>query len=160
MPRLTTVLDAAAAWYSTRLDLTGYPRVTSSIVLPALLLVPTSCRYAPASGGRGMGPGVDDVWQIELWLIMARIEDAVDLPRLYGYVDGAGPRSIRRATAEGQSSRGDAFGLRNCKAKLLGTDSLGARFDAQGLSHNGAVLRLEVTVAADDDEPATPPEEA
>jgi hypothetical protein len=160
MPSLVHTLEAAAAHYTRHLDLTCWPRVNSSPPLPALLLVPTSCRYAPATGGRGYGPSVDDIWQVELWLLMARIEEAVDLPRLHAYVDGTGDRSIRRATLRGQSVRGDAFGLANCKAKLLGTDSVGARFDAYGLSHLGAVLRMELTLPATDDEPATPPEEA
>jgi hypothetical protein len=155
MPALSTVLDAAAAHYTRFLDLTGYPYPVSSPVLPALLCVPTSVRY-----GRGYGRGVDDVWTVELWLLMAQIEEPVDLPRLYGYVDGTGDRSIRRATLRGQTVRGDAFGLTNVKAVLVGVDSLGARFTAAGLSHLGAVLRMEVTLAAYDDEPPTPPEEA
>jgi hypothetical protein len=160
MPRLGTALEAAAEHYNAWLPLTCYPRVDSAPNVPALLLVPSSCRYAPATGGRGWGPSVDDVWTWELWLVMARVEDAVDLPKLHAFVDGTGPTSIRKATLRGQSLRGDAFGLSNCKAKLLGTDSLGARFDAYGLSHLGAVLRMEVILPATDDEPASPPEEA
>lgn len=147
MPGLQTVLDAGADHYSGRLDLTGYGHVPASPTLPALILVPTLAGY-----GRGYGPGVDDVWTVELWLLLARVEEQVDQARLLGYVDGTGHRSIRAATLQGQSSRGDAFGLRHCKARLLGVDSMGARFTGGGLSHLGAVLRLELTLPATDDE--------
>jgi hypothetical protein len=158
MPALETILDAMAGWYAEACGLTGYGYVEPAPVVPCVMTVPVTVRYDPAGRGAGWGPGTDDVWQVELWLLLARVEDKVDQRLLYELVDGAGPRSIRRATIHARSIRGDMYGLRNVKARLLGTDSLGARFTAAGLSHVGAVLRLEVITAANDDEPPQPPD--
>lgn len=157
MPRLGTILNAMAGHYAIYCQVSGYAYVEPAPVVPCLMTVPVSVRYDPAGRGAGWGPGTDDVWQVELWLLLARVEDKLDQALLYELVDGAGPRSIRRATLYARSIRGDVYGLRNVKARLLGTDSLGARFTAAGLSHTGAVLRLEVITAATDDEPPEPP---
>lgn len=158
MPSLNRLLDAIAGHYAEHCRLTGYGYVEPSPVVPCVMAVPIRVVYDPAGRGAGWGPGVDDVWQIELWLLLARVEDQVDQALLYELVDGTGPRSIRRATLYARSIRGDVFGLANVKARLIGTESLGARFTAAGLSHLGAVLRLEVTTAASDDEPPEPPD--
>lgn len=153
MPALQTVLDAMAAHYALHCGLVGYGYVEPAPTVPCLMTVPVTVRY-----GRGYGPAVDDVWTIELWAILARVEDRLDQAVLHALVDGAGPRSIRRATVLAEDVRHDAYGLPRVKARLLGVDSMGARFTAAGLNHLGAVLRAEVTTAATDDEPPEPPE--
>lgn len=149
MPGLMLVREAIASTLTERIEpLTGYAKVPASPIVPAAIVARPRATY-----GLGMGPEVDDVWTLELWLLLAQIDASIDEDLLTALVAGAGRYSIRQAIHHSTSVRGDAFGLRDCKARNLRLQTADARFEAAGLNHLGAVMSLDVICAAVADPP-------
>jgi hypothetical protein len=151
--------DVRAAIKATLLDriagappdkLSAYDTVSSAALLPAVVVVPRAAVYEPS-----MGLGVDDTFEFDLAVLCSTASDELGQRQLDRFLSGAGPRSIRQAIflsrETGRPPR--QLGLPNCKARVLRMDGYGMTFDDATGSHVGALLRLQVVLAAT---PTTP----
>jgi len=98
--------------------------------------------------GMGMGTGVDDTYQFDLDVLCPAAELRIGQDALDAFLSGAGPKSIRQAVYASRDARGDALGLPNCKARVPGWGRYGTGFEGAGISHVGAVVRLEIITSA------------
>lgn len=127
-------------------DVGIYADVPSVVETPAIVVMPVRADY-----GSAMGPGVDDVWLLDLFVLCSGTVTELSQDSLDSYVSGSGPRSIREAVFKSYAPSGGlpvTFGLARTLARVLSMESYGVRFQAAGIDHLGAVLRMEVTTAA------------
>jgi hypothetical protein len=146
MASLEQIREAAAAYFEGLWDDVGvYSDVPGVVETPALVPMPVRADFGPA-----MGPGVDDNWIIDLFILCSATVSELGQDYLDAYVSGAGDRSIRQAVfkAYAGGSPPTTFGLVRVKAQVVSMESYGIRFQAAGIDHLGAVLRMIVTSAA------------
>jgi hypothetical protein len=143
MPSLTLTRQAIADTLAVIDGLHTYATVPDSPAVPSVIVARPRCAY-----GIGLGRDVDDTWTLELWVLVARIDNPVNEGQLDELITGAGPRSIRERLERSRSIRGDYFGLPDTKLRNLRLTTADARFEAAGLAHLGAVYTLDVICTA------------
>jgi hypothetical protein len=127
-------------------DVGVYADVPSVVETPAIVIMPVRIDY-----GSAMGPGVDDEHLLDLFILCSGTVTELSQDSLDSYVSGAGTRSIREAVFKSYAPAGGlpvTFGLTRVSARVLSMESYGVRFQAAGIDHLGAVLRMAVTTAA------------
>ena len=157
MPSLHRVREALAATLAGIPGLAGYASVPDSPEVPSVIVARPRCLYGGPTGATptavAVGRDVDDLWTLELWVLVARIDARVNEAQLDELITGAGPRSIRERLWRSHSIRGDALGLPDVKVRNLRLSTADARFEAAGLSHLGAVFTLDIYLTAEADPP-------
>lgn len=144
MASIEQIRDATKTTLEARIvGLTGYDTVKLVASLPAFVVIPRVGSFEA-----GMGEGVDDTYLFDLDVLCSTAVPELGQDSLDAFISGAGPRSIRQAIYESRDQRGDALGLRGCKARVPGWGGYRRGFEAAGLEHVGAVVRLEVVTWA------------
>lgn len=147
MAGLEAVREAMAGYFAGLWpDVGVYPDVPSVVETPAIVPMPVRCDY-----GAGLGPGVDDEWLLDLFILCSSTVSELGQDYLDAYVSGVGPRSVRQAVFNSYAPAGGipyTFGLARVTARVLSMESYGIRFQAAGIDHLGAVLRVSITTAA------------
>jgi hypothetical protein len=127
-------------------DVGIYADVPSVVETPGIVLMPVRIDY-----GTAMGQGVDDDLLLDLYILCSGTATELSQDSLDSYVSGAGSRSLREAVFKSYAPAGGlpvTFGLPRVTARVLSMESYGVRFQAAGLPHLGAVLRLTITTSA------------
>lgn len=144
MATIEQIRDAIKTTLQARIPgLTVYATVVSVVTTPALVVIPRVGSFEA-----GMGQGVDDTYLFDLDVLCSAVVDEAGQDALDAYVSGAGSRSIRQAVYQSRDQRGDALGLRNCKARVTGWSRYARGFEGAGIEHVGAVVRLEAITSA------------
>lgn len=136
MSTLTQMREAIDNTVQNRIDgLRGFNDVTDVTQLPAMVVMPAR-NTADFTGAMGRGM---DVWNFDLYVLVARGEVTVAQNALDQYISGSGDRSIRRVIFENPD-----LGLSDCVATVMGVAEYGGRFQTARIEHVGAIVRLMV----------------
>lgn len=111
----------------------GYDKIPDKPNLPALIVLPLVADFAVA-----MGRGTD-TYEFDLIVLVPYADAEVGQAALDPYVTGAGAASIRQAIWNAKS-----LGRADCDAHVRRMDNYGGQFEAVGVPHIGAKLRLVV----------------
>jgi len=114
-------------------DVEVYDTVPDVAHAPAVVVWPDTASFQQAMG-RGL-----DRWEFDLYVLAQRAIADEGQDDLDSYVTGAGGNSIRQVIFQNK-----ALGLSDVDAHVSGMSQYGARFEAAGIEHIGAVLRLVV----------------
>lgn len=126
-------------------DLMVYGDVPDVTQLPAVVVLPARptmtglvCDFDGAFG-RGLY-----TWHVNVFILVARTDGAAAQRALDAYISGSGPLSIPQAVYESAD-----LGLGgSTDAHALGIHDYGGSFEAAGIDHVGAVMRLIVRTDA------------
>jgi hypothetical protein len=113
-----------------------YSRVPANPIVPCLVVVPATADYLLT-----MNRGGDD-WYFDLHILVPSADDDVGQDLLDEYVAGRGARSIVTIVHANPS-----LGLADVSAVVTGMTAYNYRFDAVGVAHIGATLRLRVVLS-------------
>lgn len=134
MASLSAVRDGVKATLASAItDLHVYDTVPERPNLPAVIVQPVSADFTVA-----MGRGTD-TWEFDLSVLVSAGDIGVGQDALDGYVSGAGARSVRQAVFNART-----LGLADTDAHVARMDRYGMQFEAAGVDHVGATLRLIV----------------
>lgn len=114
-------------------SLHAYDKVPERPNLPAVVPVPVEADFDVA-----MGRGTD-TWFFDLFVLTSHADAELGQDSLDSFVTGAGATSIRQVIFQNKT-----LGLSNVDAHVSGMRNYGATFEAVGVDHVGAVLRLVV----------------
>lgn len=116
-----------------------YNRVPGSPVLPCVCLVPAEIDFVVA-----MQRGTD-TYEFDVLVLVPSADEDVAQELLDQYVTGAGGLSIRQAVYNANNgSAGTGLGVASTNAHISAMTSYGGQFEAVGVDHVGASLRLIV----------------
>lgn len=118
--------------------LTVYDTVPDDVILPAVMVRPTTTTYGHTVGDP------DDTYGFDLYVLVSRAEIGLGQDALDGYLSSAGDDSIRWAI---QRSKDLGIpGPASVRARVTGMSDYGAQFEAASVEHVGAILRMLVTI--------------
>lgn len=109
-----------------------YPKVPDVVQCPAVVVSPTGADYV-------VNMGLDSKYEFDLFILVTHSNAEVAQDQLDGFVDGAGPDSMRRALYQTP-----ALGLSNIDAMCYAMTKYGGSFVAAQVQHIGAVLKVRV----------------
>jgi len=141
MPTLEEMRDALITTIKNELtEINGYPTHRDVLNVPAVVIGAPEAEFDLAMG-RGL-----DKWTFPLF-VMVGIPDLDTAQRnLDKYVNGSGPKSIRRIIWE-NPSLGNV--VQDCRVSLM--KDYGAAYETAKIPHVGATLVVEILSTGDDD---------
>lgn len=135
---LAEIRDAIKATITVAVpELTGYDTVPDQVNLPCFIIVPVSAAYAFAK------PAPDDEWTFDLHVLVSRGDTGLGQDALDAFVSSGGPKSLREVILR-YPNLGIDTREANVRARLLSMSNYGGQFEAAGVDHIGATLRLVV----------------
>lgn len=136
MPTLGEIRQAIDNTVQLRIPgLRGFNTVADVAQAPAMVVMPARDTASfEGSFGRGM-----DVWNFDLYILVARGEASSAQNMLDQYISGNGPRSLRRVFYENPD-----LGIGVDDAHCSGVREYGGSFQTARIDHIGAIVRLVV----------------
>jgi hypothetical protein len=132
MPSVSQLRAAIEATVSANIDgLHVYATVPEAANLPALIVRPSAADFQVA-----MGRGADK-WEFDLYVLCPSTIAQIAQDDLDELVTGAGARSLRQVIFQNRT-----LGLANTEAYVTNMTDYGGQFEAAGVEHIGAVLKL------------------
>lgn len=110
-----------------------YQNVPDDLEYPALVIRPEEANFAGAMK-RG-----DDVWKIDLYLVMSRADNENAQDILDDFATSGGLNSIRQAIDDN-----DSLGLDDTTAFVRALKGYGGEFETARVRHIGAIFKVEV----------------
>ncbi|MGW0682869.1 hypothetical protein ACWD2L_05845 [Streptomyces sp. NPDC002754] len=110
-----------------------YQNIPDVLQFPAVIIRPDSADFAGAMN-RG-----DDVWKLDLFIIVGRVDTTDASERLDEFAGGSGLSSIRSAIEDNYS-----LGLDDTSCFVRGVKGYGGGFETAKTRHVGAILKVEV----------------
>jgi hypothetical protein len=137
MATLSEIKDALDRTVETRIPkIKGYADVTDVVQLPAMVVMPAR-NTADFTGAMGRGM---DVWNLDLYILVARGEITVAQNQLDQFITGSGDLSIRQVIFQNSD-----LGLPdNTIAVATGVMEYGGKFQSARIDHVGAIMRVVV----------------
>lgn len=114
-------------------EMSSYPTFPDMPQVPAVVIQPKKSDFALS-----MGRGADE-WLFDLFVIVGIPEIGLAQDNLDLYVDGSGPKSIRRIIFD-NPTLGDVVE----DSMILGMDKYGGNYETAKIPHVGACLTLKV----------------
>ena len=130
---LAEIRDALAATLIAAIpELSVYPSVQETPIVPAVFVMPESADFAVAMGR------ATDTYEVLLYVLAHKVHvgGQLDLDQL---VSGYGPQSIRAAIFADQT-----LGLADVQALVRSMDDYGGTLEACGVPHVAAQLRVTI----------------
>lgn len=137
-PTLGELRDGIKATLDTAIpELTGYDTVPDTVNLPCYIVMPTGATFPQTNATP------DDEWTFDLHVLVSRGDTGLGQDQLDEFISSAGSNSIREAI-----DRFPELGLEdgNVRARIVSMANYGGQFEAAGVDHIGATLRLLVTI--------------
>lgn len=110
-----------------------YQNIPDLLQFPAVIIRPDTADF---SGALSRG---DDVWKLDLFVIVGRADTAGASEALDDFVGGSGLSSIRAAIEDNYS-----LGLDDTSCFVRGVKGYGGGFETAKTRHVGAILKVEV----------------
>ena len=120
-------------------ELTVYGTVPDRVNLPCVVVMPVAATF----GFTKADP--DDDWSLDLHVLTSLGDVGIAQNNLDPYVSSGGPKSLRAAVARFWNL-GEPGADKSVRARIAGMSNYGAQFQAAGIEHVGATLRLLVTI--------------
>lgn len=118
-------------------DLTVYDIVPDTVNLPAAFVLPVSAAYDFALRQP------DDTWLFDVTVLVSSGDNEIAQNTLDDFISSAGDRSLRQVITRFQNLGIPGGSVR---AHIANMSGYGGQFEAAGVPHIGATLRLEVTL--------------